>query len=70
MPPQLFDTLNQAKPIKFIIRLYPDHNNLWIKHAAHQKAESFRAGSLAKQDNTVNSNTIFSTKYAEFSRKW
>ena len=36
----------------------------------HQKAESFRAGSLARQDNMVNSNSIFNTKYAEFSRKW
>ena len=60
----------QAKPIKFITKLYPDHNNLWIKHATHQKAESLRAGFLSKLENTVNNNSISNTKYAEFSTEW
>ena len=45
-------------------------NALWVKHASHQKAESLRAPSLSKLDNMVNSNSIFNTKYAEFSTKW
>ena len=60
----------QAKPIKFITKLYPDHNNLWIKHATHQKAEFLRAGFLSKLENTVNNNSISNTKYAEFSTEW
>ena len=47
MPPQtIYQTTCQSKPIKFFIKLYPDYNNLWVKHATHQKAESLRAGSL------------------------
>ena len=34
------------------------------------KAESLRSASLSKLDNTENSNSIFNTKYAEFSTKW
>ena len=45
-------------------------NALRVKHASHQKAESLRAPSLSKLDNMVNSNSIFNTKYAEFSTKW
>ena len=60
----------QAKPIKCIIKLYTDHNILWIKHTSHEEAESFRETSLSKLDNTVNNNSIFNTKYAEFSAKW
>ena len=51
----------------FIIKLYTDHNTLWVKHATHQKAESLRAVSLLKLDKTVNNNSIFNTRYAEFS---
>ena len=43
--PRVLDiqTTDQAKPIKFIIKLYADHNTLWVKHATYQKAESLRA---------------------------
>ena len=55
---------------KFIIKLYADFNTLWVKHATHLKAESLRTASLLKFDNTVNNNSIFNTKYAEFFTKW
>ena len=60
----------QSKPINFNINLYTDHSVLWVKHATHQKAEFLRAASLSKLDNRVNNNSIFNTKYAEFSTKW
>ena len=62
----LYQTIWQVKPIKFIIKLYPDDNKLWAK----QKAESLRTVSPSKLDNTVNNNSIFNTKYAEFSTTW
>ena len=62
-------TIYQAKPIKPFIKLYTDHNILWVKHATHQKAESLLDASLSKLDNTVNNNSISNTKYAEFSIK-
>ena len=66
----IYQNIWQAKAIKIIIKLYPDHNNLWVKHVTHQKAESLRAGFLSKLDNTVNSNSISNTKYAGFSTEW
>ena len=39
-------------------------------HTNHQKAEPLRAASLSKLENTVNSHSIFNTKYTEFSAKW
>ena len=60
----------QGKSMKFIIKLCTDHNNVWVKHRSRQNAESLRAASLSKLDNTVNNNSIYNTKYAEFSRKW
>ena len=60
----------KVKPVKFIIKLYTDHNTLRVKHATHQKTESLKAASLSKLVNMVNSNFIFNTKYAEFSTKW
>ena len=57
----------QAKPTKFIIKLYTGFNTLWVKHATHERAESLRASSLSKLDNTVNNGSISNTKYAEFS---
>ena len=65
----IYQTMCQAKPIKCIIKLYTDHNILWVKHTSHEKAESLRETSLSKLDNTVNSNSIFNTKYAGFSAK-
>ena len=53
----------------FIIKLCADHNTLCVKHTTHQKAQSSRATSISKLDNTVNNNSIFNTKYAEFSTK-
>ena len=54
----------------FIIKLCTDHNTLSVKHTTHQKAESLRAASVSKSDNTVNNNSISNTRYAEFSTKW
>ena len=50
--------------------LYTDHYTLWVKHATYQKAEFLRATSLLKLGNTVNNNSIFNTKYAEFFTEW
>ena len=66
----IYQTICQAKPIKFIIKLYKDHNTLGVKHTTHQKAESLRPGSLSKLENTVNKSSIFKTNYADFSTKW
>ena len=65
----MYQTICQAKPIKFIIKLYRNHNTLLIKHATYQKTESSRAASLSKLDNMVNNNSIFNTNYAEFFTK-
>ena len=65
----IYQTIWQLKPIKFIIKLFTDHNTSWVKHATHQKAESLIAAFLSKLDNMVN-NSIFNTKYAEFFTKW
>ena len=46
------------------------HNTLWVKNATHQKTEFLITAFLSKLDNTVNSNSIFNTKYAEFFTKW
>ena len=72
MPSQVLDITNHmpAKPIKSIIKLYPDHNNLSVKHATHQKTESLIADSFSKLDNTVDNSLLFNTKYAIFSTKW
>ena len=48
----MYQTWCQAKPIKFIIKLYINHNTLLAKH--HQKVESLRATSLSKLDITFN----------------
>ena len=53
-------------PTKFI-NLHSDHNTLQVKYASHQKAESLRGTSFSKLDNKFNNNSIFNTKYAEFS---
>ena len=44
----LYQTIWQAKPIKFIIKLFTDHHTLWVKHATHQKTESPRAAIPSK----------------------
>ena len=59
----------QDKPIKFIFKLYTDHNTLCVKHPPHQKAESLRVASLPRLGNTVNNNSIFNAKYLKFSIK-
>ena len=67
----IYQTICQAKPINFIIKLYADLNTWWVKHATHQKAASLRAACfLFKVRDTVNINSIFNTRYAEFSMKW
>ena len=52
------------------MKLYLDHNNLWVKVATDQKAESLVAGVLSKLDNKTNNKSISNKKYAEFSTKW
>ena len=54
---------------KYIIKLYTDHNILWVTQTTHDKAESLRSFSLSKLGNTVNNNSIFNTKSARFSAK-
>ena len=66
----IYQTICQAMLIKFIIKLYTNHNTLLVKHATYQKGESLTGASLSKLDNTVNSNFIFNTKYLGFSTKW
>ena len=65
----MYQTRCQAQPIKFIIKLYINHNTLFIKYATYQKTESSRAASLSKLDNMVNSNSISNTNYSEFFKK-
>ena len=33
----IYQSICQVKPIKFIIKLYTDHNTLWVKYAAVKK---------------------------------
>ena len=73
----ILDILNhmpsQDKQIYYqvhIINLYTNQNTLLFKHAAYRKADSSRAASLSQLDNTVNNNSIFYKKCAEFSKKW
>ena len=66
----IYQTIRQFKPIRFIVKLHPDHNTLWVKHATHQIVKFLRPASLSKWDNTVNSNSIFNTKHVEFFTKW
>ena len=66
----IYQTIWEAQPIKSIVKLYTDHNTLWVKHATHQKAESLRATSLSKLDNNVNNSSMFNTKYAQYFTKW
>ena len=40
-------TICQAKPVKFIIKLYINRNTLLVKHTTYQKAESLRAASFS-----------------------
>ena len=47
---QIYQTIYQAKPVKFMTKLYTDHNILWVKHATNQKAESIRIVSFSKLD--------------------
>ena len=54
-----------AKPIKFISKLYTNHNTLFVKHATYQKAECLKAAFLSKLDNMVNNNPAFNAECAE-----
>ena len=47
-----------------IVKPYMGHTHI------HQIPEALRVGSYSKSDNMVNSNSIFNTKYAEFSTEW
>ena len=63
-------TICQDMLIKFVIKVYANHNSLLVKPATYQKAESLRGASLSKLDNMVNNSSIFNTKCPEFSTKW
>ena len=67
---RIYQTTYQANAIKNIIKLYIYQNTLWVKKVTLQKAESLRAASHPKLGNTVNRNSIFNTRCAEFSTKW
>ena len=66
----IYQTIWQAKPIKFIIKLFTDHHTLWFRHATHQKAKFLRVDFISKSDNSVNNSSIFNTKYDELFPKW
>ena len=38
----IYQIIYKAKPVRFVIKPYSNHNILWVKHATHQKAESLR----------------------------
>ena len=61
----MYQTILEAKPIKFIIKLHTDHKTLWVKHATDPQVESLRAALLSKLDNTLNNNSFFNKKYDE-----
>ena len=66
----IYQIIYKAKPIKFAIKLYTDHDTLWVKHATNQKVESLRAASPSNLGNMVSNAISFNTKYAKFSTKW
>ena len=66
----IYQTICQARPIKFFIELYAKHSPLLVKHANYKKGESLRDPSLSNLDNIKNNKSIFNTKCAEFSEKW
>ena len=47
----MYKTKCEVKPIKFIIKVYLNHDTLLVKRATYQKAESLWATSLSKLDN-------------------
>ena len=65
----IYQTIHQANPLKFFIKIYTDQKNIWIKHATYKNSESLRAVSLSKLDSMVNSNSIFNTKSAKMAKQ-
>ena len=65
----IYQTICQAKPIKFIIKLV---QIIIIYGTTLYPSKSWvcKSCSLSKLDSTVNNNSIFNTKYADFSAKW
>ena len=49
----IYQVIYKAKPIKFVVNLYKDHDILWLKHATHQNAEPFKASSSSNLDEMV-----------------
>ena len=43
----IYQNICNPQPSKFIIKLYTDHNPLWVKRATYHKAQSLRAASLS-----------------------
>ena len=65
----IYQTIHQANPLKFFIKIYTDQKNIWTKHATYKNSESLRAVSLSKLDSMVNSNSIFNTKSAKMAKQ-
>ena len=65
----IYRTICKVKQIKFKIKLYIQIIILYGSNTLPIK-KLRRAATLSKLDNMVNSNSIFTTKYAGFSTKW
>ena len=65
----IYQIIYKAKSIKFVFKLYTDHDTLWAKHGTHQKVEPLRTASPSNLGNMVNNSSNFNTKYVEFSTK-
>ena len=50
---------------KFVIKLYTDHDTLWVKHATHLKAEFLRTASSSNLDNNGRCSFIFTTRLVD-----
>ena len=53
---------------KFIIKLYINHNTLFVKHGTYQKSESSRAAPLSKLGNMFINNSIKCHNYLQNGR--
>ena len=65
----IYQIIYKSKLIKLVIKLYVDHDTLWVEQGIHQKAESLRTASPSSLDNMVNNSSNLISKYAEFSTK-
>ena len=66
----IYQTIRQAKLIKFIIKVYADQITISVKVLPIKKLSLLRTPSFSKLESTVSNNSIFNTKYAEFVTRW